>query len=136
MSKSTLWAVAMRPEGYSPFKQTPAASKEIAERAVERYRKMLEKEGNNFFLEIFDDVIKVQKWRGSRKDHIKNLFYVESWFSEPMYQCFDLKTAERVFKFDEIVICYKKGSEPYRVCRRVNILRDYPDDKTKLYPRN
>ncbi|EXE66482.1 hypothetical protein J583_4198, partial [Acinetobacter baumannii 83444] len=21
--------------------------------------------------------------------------------------------------------------EPYRVCRRVNILRDYPDDKTK-----
>ncbi|MBP4545852.1 hypothetical protein ITF83_19205, partial [Acinetobacter baumannii] len=103
MSESTLWAVAMRPEGYSPFKQTPAASKEIAERAVERYRKMHEKEGNNFFLEIFDDVIKVQKWHGSRKDHIKNLFYVESWFSEPMYQCFDLKTAERVFKFDEIV---------------------------------
>ena len=27
-----------------------------------------------------------------------------------------------------------KSSEPYRVCRRVNILRDYPDDKTKLYP--
>ncbi|RSB50844.1 threonine efflux system, partial [Acinetobacter soli] len=26
-------------------------------------------------------------------------------------------------------------AEPYRVCRRVNILRDYPDDKTKLYPR-
>lgn len=48
MSESTLWAVAMRPEGYSPFKQTPAASKEIAERAVERYRKMHEKEGNNF----------------------------------------------------------------------------------------
>nr|WP_079758357.1 hypothetical protein [Acinetobacter baumannii] len=28
------------------------------------------------------------------------------------------------------------NNEPYRVCRRVNILRDYPDDKTKLYPRN
>ena len=27
-------------------------------------------------------------------------------------------------------------SEPYRVCRRVNILRDYPDDKIKIYPRN
>ncbi|CAM9398107.1 hypothetical protein ACBE110449_21460 [Acinetobacter bereziniae] len=27
-------------------------------------------------------------------------------------------------------------SEPYRVCRRVNILRDYADEKTKLYPRN
>ncbi|OTN02197.1 permease, partial [Acinetobacter baumannii] len=22
----------------------------------------------------------------------------------------------------------------YRVCRRVNILRDYPDDKIKIYP--
>ena len=25
-------------------------------------------------------------------------------------------------------------SEPYRVCRRLNILRDYADEKTKLYP--
>ncbi|PZM09272.1 GntR family transcriptional regulator, partial [Acinetobacter baumannii] len=24
----------------------------------------------------------------------------------------------------------------YRVCRRLNILRDYSDEKTKLYPRN
>ena len=28
----------------------------------------------------------------------------------------------------------KIDSEPYRVCRRVNILRDYPDDKIKIYP--
>ena len=27
-----------------------------------------------------------------------------------------------------------KQSEPYRVCRRVNILRDYSDDKIKIYP--
>ena len=26
------------------------------------------------------------------------------------------------------------STEPYRVCRRVNILRDYPDDKIKIYP--
>ena len=26
------------------------------------------------------------------------------------------------------------NNEPYRVCRRVNILRDYPDDKIKIYP--
>ena len=25
-------------------------------------------------------------------------------------------------------------NEPYRVCRRVNILRDYPDEKSKIYP--
>ena len=28
----------------------------------------------------------------------------------------------------------ERPSEPYRVCRRVNILRDYPDDKIKIYP--
>ncbi|MFH3829251.1 hypothetical protein WDA57_17795, partial [Acinetobacter nosocomialis] len=28
----------------------------------------------------------------------------------------------------------KTENEPYRVCRRVNILRDYPDDKIKIYP--
>ncbi|NAS06547.1 hypothetical protein GPS47_13330 [Acinetobacter haemolyticus] len=28
------------------------------------------------------------------------------------------------------------SSEPYQVCRRLNILRDYSDEKTKLYPRN
>ena len=28
------------------------------------------------------------------------------------------------------------ATEPYRVCRRVNILRDYPDDKIKIYPWN
>ena len=27
-----------------------------------------------------------------------------------------------------------KICEPYRVCRRVNILRDYHDDKIKIYP--
>ena len=27
-----------------------------------------------------------------------------------------------------------RQGEPYRVCRRVNILRDYPDDKIKIYP--
>ncbi|SSQ11621.1 Uncharacterised protein [Acinetobacter baumannii] len=28
----------------------------------------------------------------------------------------------------------QQQGEPYRVCRRVNILRDYPDDKIKIYP--
>ena len=33
-----------------------------------------------------------------------------------------------------IVDRWADKNEPYRVCRRVNILRDYPDDKIKIYP--
>ena len=37
-------------------------------------------------------------------------------------------------KHDVPVGEYRWLFEPYRVCRRVNILRDYPDDKIKIYP--
>ncbi|WP_253205290.1 ChbG/HpnK family deacetylase, partial [Acinetobacter baumannii] len=40
-----------------------------------------------------------------------------------------------VFPLPMLIVRAWSASEPYRVCRRVNILRDYPDDKTKLYPR-
>ena len=36
---------------------------------------------------------------------------------------------KRVIQFHD-----KDNTEPYRVCRRVNILRDYSDDKIKIYP--
>ncbi len=36
-------------------------------------------------------------------------------------------------EIDQAISAFK-DSEPYRVCRRVNILRDYPDDKIKIYP--
>jgi len=109
MSKSKLWCVAMRPECDSPFEQCPAASKELAEKAVARYKSMNEKEGNEFALEIFDDCCDVQVWEGSEEDHAKEMFYTESWFSEAMYWCDSLEMAERVFKFCEIVDCHKKG---------------------------
>ena len=35
---------------------------------------------------------------------------------------------------DNFISSYSFEFEPYRVCRRVNILRDYPDDKIKIYP--
>ena len=41
-----------------------------------------------------------------------------------------------IMPYEEQRVLYRSDTEPYRVCRRVNILRDYPDDKTKLYPRN
>lgn len=114
MSKSELWCVAMRPESDSSFKQTPAQSHLLAVMAVARYRRMHEKQGDNYFLEIFDNMIQVQQWHGTRKDHIRNMFYTSDWLEEAMYQCFDLKTAERVFRYGDIVNCYKKGSAPIK----------------------
>ena len=48
------------------------------------------------------------------------------------------KNIKSLNKFREWVVDKQKShcSEPYRVCRRLNILRDYSDEKTNLYPRN
>ena len=112
MGSKKLWCVAIRPEGDSPHQQSPAASKEIAHRAVARYKAMTLAEGNEFMIESFDDFIQVQQWHGTRKDHENKCFYTEGWFKQSMYQCFDLQTACKVFKYGEIVQCYKKGSSP------------------------
>ncbi|MFH7764686.1 hypothetical protein [Acinetobacter sp. BSP-28] len=112
MGSKKLWCVAIRPEGDSPYKQSPAASKEIAERAVARYKSMTLAEGNEFMIESFDDFIQVQQWHGTRKEHENKMFYTEGWFKEPMYHCSSLPAACKVFKYGEIVKCYKKGSSP------------------------
>ncbi|MFP0983933.1 hypothetical protein ACLD0F_13700 [Acinetobacter baumannii] len=41
---------------------------------------------------------------------------------------------EKCFSLEENQAIWFEKDEPYRVCRRVNILRDYPDDKIKIYP--
>ena len=107
MGSKKLWCVAMRPEYDSPFKQSPAASKELAEQAVARYKAMTLAEGNEFMIELFDDFIRVQQWHGTRKEHENKCFYTEGWFKQSMYQCFDLQTACKVFKYGlgNVVIC-------------------------------
>ena len=106
-----LWCVAIRPESDSPHEQSPAASKEIAERAVARYKAMALAEGNEFMIESFDDLIQVQQWHATRKEYINKMFYTEDWFKEPMYQCKNMQQAKQVFKYGEIVHCYKDGAE-------------------------
>lgn len=111
MGKRKLWCVGIRPEGDSPHEKTPALSKEIAERALERYRSMWKAEGNSFVLENIDDLIQVQQWHGTRKEHENKMLYTEEWFKQAMYQCQNIKQAEIAFQYGEIVHCYNGSAE-------------------------
>lgn len=107
-----LWCVGIRPEGDSPHEQEPAISKEIAERGLERIRKMIEAEGNRLLIENFDDYCQVQKWEGTAEEHAANMYYTEDWFNEPIYQCKNMEQAEIAFQFGEIVHCLRSdGAE-------------------------
>lgn len=103
--------MAIRPEDDSPFEQTPAASKEIAELALDRYLKMQKAEGIQVILENFDYFFEVQQWNGSSREHASKMLYTEDWFSQPMYQCKDIDQAKRVFQWGEIVRCIKPNGE-------------------------
>ena len=67
MEDNKLWCVGICPEGDSPHEQQPAQSKEIAERALARYRAMTKAEGNQFMIESFDEYFQVQEWEGTAK---------------------------------------------------------------------
>lgn len=113
MSSKKLWCVAIRFEYDSPYKQSPAVSKEVAEQAVARYRKMNHAMFHSEVIaDSYDGFYQVQQWHGTRKDHIRKMFYTQDWFNQPMYQIFDMSNAESLFKRDDLVICYKQGSTP------------------------
>ena len=111
MENNKLWCIGICPEDDSPHEQSPAASKEIAERALARYRAMTKAEGNEFMIESFDEYFQVQEWEGTTEEHQKQMFYTEGWFKEPMYQCKNMQQAEQAFKYGEIVHCYKDSAE-------------------------
>ncbi len=113
MSSKKLWCVAIRPEFDSLYKQTPAVSKEVAEQAIARYRKMNHAMfQSEVIANSYDEYFQVQQWHGTRKEHIRKMFYTQEWFSQAMYQIFDMSNAEAIFERDDLVICYKQGSTP------------------------
>ena len=111
MENNKLWCVGICPEDDSPHEQSPAASKEIAERALARYRAMTKVEGNQFMIEFFDEYFQVQEWEGTAKEHQEQMFYTEDWLKKPMYQCKNMQQAEQAFMYGEIVHCYKDDAE-------------------------
>lgn len=114
MGNKKLWCVAIRPEADSPYEQTPAVSREVAQQAVARYRKMNKYAFSDDldYVAWCDEFYQVQQWHGTRKDHIRKMFYTQDWFNQPMYQIFDMTNAESLFKRDDLVICYRQGFAP------------------------
>lgn len=115
--KSNLkWVYSIPEEPDSPPNYFPAESKEIAYRAKARFKKMFEREFAES-PEIAEMIIRqmdVTIWHGTDEEFEelkKESFYDEAWFKEPMYQCKNIEQIEKVFKYDEIVHCYKDGTE-------------------------
>ena len=62
-------------------------------------------------------------------DLIAIKFWYEFWFEK-----FATSFCESFYSSSYNFEIIQSEIESYRVCRRVNILRDYPDDKIKIYP--
>ena len=95
MEKNKLWCVGICPEDDSPHEQSPAASKEIAERALARYRAMTKAEGNEFMIESFDEYFQVQEWKAQLKN-IRNKFFIQK--TGLKNRCTSAKTCSRLNK--------------------------------------
>ena len=104
----------------SQFKRYTGISRSTFSLMVEQMQMQIPSKGRPPKLCLEDQVLLcLNYWREYR-----TLFHVAASYgvSEP--------TASRIVRQVEDRLIH----EPYRVCRRVNILRDYPDDKIKIYP--
>ena len=59
---------------------------------------------------------------------------IQITFNEPVWVKAEIRNLNIKGGHYYLELAEKDESEPYQVCRRVNILRDYPDDKIKIYP--
>ena len=93
-----------------------------------------------FFFGLSCHAVQRSSQRGMKTKHIANLlkFGRKNYQNGAIYYSIGKK---EIAKYKDICPGLKEmngmhliTSEPYRVCRRVNILRDYPDDKIKIYP--
>ncbi len=113
MGNKKLWCVAIRPEADSPYEQTPAVSREVAQQAVARYKLInAAMFGGGPLAEWADLNFQVQQWHGTREDHIRGMSYTQDWFNQPMFQVFSLEQVDKIFSYRDLVICYKQGSTP------------------------
>lgn len=104
-----LWCVEVAEEPDSPFEQVPAASKEIAQRAVKRYKEINKNSYSKDLAECADGCIRIAMWDGTTEDHAENMLFDDAWFSLPMFVCQSPDRIDMAFKAQDLVECEHKG---------------------------
>ncbi|MEG0346558.1 MAG: hypothetical protein RR605_00750 [Acinetobacter sp.] len=103
-----LWCVEIAEEPDSPFEQTPASNKSIAQRVVNRYHSI---NNNSYCPEIAksaNSCIRVSMWHGLAEEHIVDLLN-EAWFDLSLFKCDSPDHIEMAFKAKDLVKCTNQG---------------------------
>jgi len=115
--KSNLkWVVGIPDEPDSAPNYYPAESKEIAQRAVRRYKNMM---SNRFFknpdlAEEINGSIHISLWHGTDEEFeaLKaEVFHNEDWFKQPMCNCRSAEEIQEAFRDKDIVHCFNGEKE-------------------------
>ena len=115
------WVVAIPEEPDSIPEYFPAESKEIAQRAVRRYKNMMTNrfEKDPDLAETINSSIHCCLWLGtdeefealSLKAIMEGTFYDEEWFKKPMYNCRSIEDIQEAFRDKDIVHCFNGDKE-------------------------
>ena len=104
-----LWCVEMAEEPDSPFEQTPASSKSIAQRVVKRYHEINNNSYDTDIAKSMNNCIRVAMWHGLAEEHIVDLLN-EAWFDLSLFKCDSPDHIEMAFKAKDLVKCTHKGN--------------------------
>ncbi|MHA3083770.1 hypothetical protein ACX1NX_11520 [Acinetobacter sp. ANC 5383] len=107
------YCVEMVNEPDSEPTQTPAASAEIAFRAVERTRKEFDfgLGSQSDGLGSYALFIKAAVWRGSDTEHAEKMFYTEDWFNKPFRKFDNIAKATQYIKEMNDVVEFHVGEK-------------------------
>ena len=104
-----LWCVEMAEEPDSPFEQTPASCKSIAQRVVKRYHEINNNSYDTDIAKSMNNCIRVAMWHGLAEEHIVDLLN-EAWFDLSLFKCDSPDHIEMAFKAKDLVKCTHKGN--------------------------
>lgn len=115
------WVVGIPEEPDSAPEYFPAESKQIAQRVINRYKKMMT---NRFkkhpdIAETINNSIHIALWHGTDEEFealtlkaiLEGYYYDEAWFKKPMCNCRSAADIKEAFREEDIVHCFNGVNE-------------------------